>query len=87
MIRYVLFSDEAGVYLGSCMGLGFWSKLDSAGQTHACVFESEAQVAVMLAAWDSQPPFAMRTVAVDCADEYAASIQECATAGLPAWAP
>ncbi len=32
---FVLVSDEMGIYLGEAFGLGFWSRLDPAGQTHA----------------------------------------------------
>ena len=30
--RILIYSEADGVYLGSCMGLGFWSELDSVGQ-------------------------------------------------------
>lgn len=50
----VIVHDEMGVYLGSCMGLGFWTLLDPAGQPSACTFESEAQARAHVATWDEQ---------------------------------
>ncbi len=41
-----------GVYLGACMGLGFWSKLDPAGQTEAPTFESIDHINEMIEEWE-----------------------------------
>ena len=38
--RWVIYSQTTGVYLGTCLGLVFWTMLDPAGQTHSCVFDS-----------------------------------------------
>ncbi len=45
MRRFVLYLPEWGVYLDNAMGLGFWSKEDPVGQTHACTFASEVAIA------------------------------------------
>lgn len=53
MQRYVLYHDEMGIYLGSCMGLGFWTKLDPVGQNEAVTFESSEQALKHASTWDS----------------------------------
>lgn len=85
--RYVLYDPEMGIYLGHCMGLGFWSKLDSVRQDRACTFESVEDMEVWVATWEFTPPN-RRAVPVEVAgeDEYA-TIEECTAAGLPAWQP
>lgn len=40
MFHQVIVHEEMGVYLGSCLGLGFWTKLDPVDQTAAVVFDS-----------------------------------------------
>jgi len=84
-IRYVIYSEEYGIYLGSCAGLGFWSKLDPVGQTHAISFDNKEQTAEVIASWESTPPLNTRAVAVLSDDPYV-SIIECVAAGLPGWA-
>lgn len=42
MSHVVLVHDEMGVYLGHCMGLGFWTMLDDVGQDTAVCFDDEA---------------------------------------------
>lgn len=87
-VRYLLVSDEAGIYLGSYLGLGFWSKLDPVGQDAACTFDSPSDVAQFMATWDNQPNGNVRTVEVtpDIKGGYA-SIAACVAAGLDAWDP
>ncbi len=51
-MAYVLTHPEHGIYIGSCMGLGFWSKLDAAGQDAVCTFVSEAEAAEYIQSWD-----------------------------------
>lgn len=89
----VLYCESLGVYLGSALGLAFWSKLDPVGQTHACTFENEVQAREHVNSWDSQPE-GIRCVPVIAdqkrtfADEnHYASIASCVAAGLPAWNP
>lgn len=87
MTRFVIYSDTHGVYLGSCMGLGFWSAMDPCGQDAACTFASETDAAKCIASWDQVPEWALRTVAVDPTDGTYATINDCVLAGLPAWDP
>lgn len=87
MKRLVIFDDEMGIYLGSCIGLGFWSKLDPVGQTHAVTFESDESIAFVMSHWECGPPNNWRAVPVDVATGDYASIAECEAAGLPGWNP
>ena len=82
----VIYSEELGVYLGACMGLGFWSKLDPVGQEFACTFESAEQATKVVGAWDS-PVENLRYIHVETAEETYASVSEVETAGLPGWNP
>jgi hypothetical protein len=82
--RYVLYSEEWGVYLGSFMGLGFWTKLDPAGQDTVCVFSSPEVARTWYGIWDSGPP-SLQVVEVECADPNCATVAECIAAGLPGW--
>jgi hypothetical protein len=85
--RLVVYSEENGVYLGSALGFGFWSKLDPVGQPCAITFasEEEAQQFVNLCC----PWMPVRLVPVDiddsCGDTRYASIAACVMAGLPEW--
>ena len=85
-MRYVLVHDEMGVYLGSCFGMGFWSKLDPIGQPCAITFPSEEVATRVWASWDHSPA-GCRTIAVEASDGEYATIDDCVRAGLPAWDP
>ena len=81
----VLYQEEMGVYLGSFLGLGFWSKWDAGGQNVACTFKSAAQAAEIMKTWDNIPECVYAIpVHVDNASYYA-TMDECVKAGLPAW--
>ena len=82
--RFVIYDLNFGVYLGACMGLGFWSLLDAAGQDMACVFESKDDAQNHVDSWDSKPT-AMSFIPVETKDPVYASISECVSAGIPAW--
>jgi hypothetical protein len=82
--RFVLFHPEAGVYLGTFWGLGFWSILDPAGQDTAVTFPTVAAALAHTESWDSVMP-ATRTVAVRVDNPLYASVAECVAAGLPGW--
>lgn len=82
---YVIYSTELGIYLGSALGLGFWSKLDPAGQNSAVVFNSKDAANEYL---DSLPAsikdITLIEVYPDIFPNYA-SIKACVDAGLPSW--
>jgi len=84
----VIYSERYGIYLGSVLGLGFWSKLDSAGQTSACTFESEQSACEFISS--SNPgsfPADLQFIKIipDQKDGTYASIEACVRAGLPGW--
>lgn len=82
----VLVSSELGIYLGECMGLGFWSLLDPAGQDAAVTFPNEAAAREHVSTWQDQPQD-LRCVAVAAGLDGYASVEACVAAGLPAWHP
>jgi hypothetical protein len=83
----VLYHEEMGVYLGSCFGLSFWSKLDPIGQEAAITFKDSIQAAETMKHWVNIPED-VRAVPVNSIDKHGyASIDACVKAGLPAWEP
>lgn len=82
---YVIAHPEQGVYLGSAMGLGFWSKLDPVGQDAAVVFKSPRQALDFMQTWEAGAPDGVQLVAVSPDQDGYASIDACVDAGLPAW--
>ena len=92
----VIYSEELGVYLGHCLGLGFWSKLDPVGQDKAPLFDDEVQAQAHIDSWDEKPTFDYRFVSVEqCTLDVNplrspgpyADIGACVRAGLPSWDP
>lgn len=84
MPRFLIIDADLGVYLGACLGLGFWSKLDPAGQDAAITFSSEAEAQRVMSKWESSPA-APRIVPVTADLGDFASIAACCAAGAPAW--
>ena len=91
---FVLVHPENGIYLGNCMGLGFWSKLDPAGQECAVAFETPEKAREHAASWDSSrvdhqaylESLKCVEVEIDSPDgEPYASVDACIKAGLDAW--
>ena len=91
--RYVITHPEMGIYLGSCMGLGFWSKLDPVGQPGAVTFVSPEEAQEYMKGWDdgAPPDVNFHAVMADSTDgegpfaAHYASIQACVHAGLEGW--
>lgn len=87
----LIYHETDGIYLGNCLGMGFWSKLDPVGQDSAPVFPTEAiaeehireiaQYASHLQSCKVVP------VKADLDGGQYASIQACIKAGLPGWDP
>lgn len=84
-IRHVAYSEEQGVYLGECLGLGFWSKLDPAGQDSATTFATPQEFWDLARTWETPPPTDTVTRPVVCADPQWAAVGECEATGLPKW--
>lgn len=63
----VIAHKEMGIYLGNFWGLGFWTKLDLAGQESATTFESESAARKHISTWDdcSNEPYTF----IDVPDE------------------
>ena len=51
--RYLIVHKDDGIFLGECLGLGFCSKLDPGGQTHAVTFESIKECVDYLSTWSA----------------------------------
>lgn len=81
----VIFTEAEGIYLGNCMGLGFWSKLDPVGQDAAVTFPDTDAAEQHMAEWDSGRPDGVTFVAVAADAEGFASMTACVLAGMPAW--
>lgn len=84
-MAYVVYQEHRGVYLGSCLGLGFWSKLDTAGQTHAVTFPSVGEAEADMVRWVDGRPHDVRVVEVVAQQDGYAPEAACVTAGLPGW--
>ena len=80
----VIYQKEMGVYLGSCMGMGFWSKLDAVDQSHACTFHDAEEARRFMESWETRPADVEFVEVVPDEGTYA-SIAACVRAGLPAW--
>jgi hypothetical protein len=78
-----------GIYLGACMGLGFWTKLDPAGQDAAVVFPTCEEAESFMATWDDGKPVGvtLHTITPDVDNGAFASIDACVAAGLEGWDP
>ena len=81
----VIYSETDGVYLGSFLGLGFWSKLDAVGQMTAPAFASEAVAEDYMASWDCGRPADVRLVEVTPDQNGDVTMAACVSAGLPGW--
>jgi hypothetical protein len=84
----VITHPEMGIFLGSFLGMGVWSKKDSAGQDAAVVFPSEVTARAFLAYLpDGGRGFSLVPVAPDIAlgESRYASVGACVRAGLDPW--
>lgn len=84
----VIQHDQMGIYLGHCLGLSFWSKLNAAGQISAVVFPNAADAKAHMEGWDGGVPAGAITypeVEADLLNGRYASLDACVRAGLPEW--
>jgi len=81
----VITHPEMGIYLGSAMGLGFWSKLDPVGQPSAVTFTSVSDAEDYMATWDGGRPEGVGFADVVPDEGQYASIAACVRAGLDGW--
>lgn len=85
--RYIIVDKEWGVYIGSAMGMGFWSKLDPVGQSCAATFGTPVEAMEWINTWETgrERPFTFLPVIPDV--ETHASIKACVAGGADAWDP
>ncbi len=81
-IKGVLTHSEHGVYIGHCMGLGFWSNLDTAGQDSVPLF-TEAEAVEHILSWDGDhSPSDYKVKYVAAVDPLYATFEECNASGI-----
>ncbi|CAG9184488.1 hypothetical protein [Cupriavidus pampae] len=82
----VIYSPTDGVFLGECLGVAFWSNLETADQPSAAAFPSVTHALQFMSTWQTPPPSDIQYVWVepDVGGTHA-SIAACVRAGLPAW--
>ena len=86
-IKFLIMHPDHGIFLGSAMGLAFWSNLESAGQNRAVVLDSEDAAREFIGSWDEVPDgIELHDVMVDDDARYA-TIDQCVAAGLDVWDP
>ena len=70
MTHYVITHKTLGIYLGSALGLGFWSLLDCAGQDSAVLFNSTEAAATHIASWpENNNPIDYELVSIPIDDQ------------------
>jgi len=76
---------EWGIFLGHCLGLAFWSKLEPVGQPAAATFPSVEVAEQFMASWSGgRPPGATLVPVIPDMGTYA-SVAACVAAGLDGW--
>lgn len=86
-MAFIMTTPDDGVYLGSCAGLGFWSKLDTAGQNAAVSFETVDDAWEHFSSWDNQSTIDhvhLLEITPDLEDGYV-SMAACVNAGIQPW--
>ena len=85
---YLLIHPEWGIYLGEFIGLGFWSKLDSVGQTYAVVFLSQREALEFASkTFPTTESTRMETTPILTKRRQYALLEEIVEAGLEGWDP
>jgi hypothetical protein len=87
MKQYVAKHKEWGVFLGSFLGMAFFSKVDSAGQDSAVAFREEAEAREYMTKQLKQEEADFAFVPVECGSYDYATIDECEAAGVERWSP
>lgn len=84
--RFIIVSKEAGVFLGECLGMLFWSELDAVGQGSAISFVTRQRADDLVA--ENPEAFPMddiNIIPVKTSDLYWASMAECMLSGVKDW--
>lgn len=83
MKKIAIAHSEYGIYIGQALGLGFWSKLDSAGQDKVVVFDTVEDAKEFLSEFKVPVDAAnYEFPEVEVLDEWYADIGELRAAGL-----
>lgn len=84
MKKIAITHSEYGIYIGQAIGLGFWSKLDSAGKDKVIVFDTVEDAKEFLLSEFKIPLDAANYEfpEVEVLDEWYADIEELRAAGL-----
>lgn len=71
------------------MGMGFWSKLDAAGQEEAPLFDSEDDAWKHVISWDGTPAQDLKTVSINVENSTTnyATMKDISKTDLPLWNP
>lgn len=86
MKNYIIYSKDWGVFLGSFLGLGIWSKLDHCNIPKATVFANKKDAEDYVNSWETQPnKDTVFFLEAETVDEYFATIKECVSAGAEEW--
>lgn len=91
-MRYLIVSEKDGIYLGNCLGLGFWSKLDAAGQNAAVTFPSKNECIEHIKSWvgfngELSDPENFDLVPIEGLEGIYATVEDCIKVGLEGWSP
>lgn len=79
----VITHPEQGIYVGSAMGLGFWSLWDAAGQVEAVTFPDESTARDYVRGWQNlNDPETYGYAEVTTAGAGFATVEELKEAGL-----
>jgi hypothetical protein len=84
-VAIVIYHPNDGVYLGNCLGMGFWSNIDPVGQPSAVAFRSVEDAEAHMATWECGRPADLQFVEVVANEEGYAPMAACMAAGLPGW--
>lgn len=84
-MRYLIIHPQDGIYLGNCLGFGFFTKLDPVGQDAAVTFETQTDAEEHILSWNEPLP-GCNVVSINI-DHMYATISECVAAGFEAWDP
>ena len=86
MKRFIIYDKEWGIYLGHCIGMGFWSLLDPVGQEYAVCFDSIEEAQKHVSSWEENNDINKYTYPeIDSEEDLYVSMDNCIKVGLPKW--
>lgn len=85
--KFLIAHQEWGVFLGTAMGMAFWSNMDPVGQDCAILFESAEHAAEYVKTWESVPPGITTSPVLVTEGQTHATMDQCVEAGFRRWDP